>query len=269
MKIIYFRKTYSALALLFLAFLLFFSTRDALARLVWNKYLLADVALYLNRKDPNLFMRLGDYYFGGTKYDLGRAEYAYEKAISLDQKILWGHYQLARIHFINAKFAQAHAEIGKELEANPANLRSLYVRGLIYGYQGRFDRAEEDFRRFVSWAPKEWAGYNDLAWVLLKMQKYQEAEKVINDGIDQAMDGKTNPWLWNALGVARLNLKNHTEAAHAFEKAKKYSAELSVEDWKKSYPGNHPSDALSGLTQFKEGIEKNLMTSKEKGNISD
>src|SRR3989338_315442 len=118
------------------------------------------------RIDPKLEMQTGNYYFNGGAYDLEKAEEAFKRALRADPKILWGHYQLARIYFVKGEKEKALKEINKELEANPANLRSLYVRGLINGYSGDLKNAEEDFRRFTLWAPKEWAGYNDLAWIL-------------------------------------------------------------------------------------------------------
>ena len=119
-----------------------------------------------------------------------------------------GHYQLARIAFVRSDFDTALREINAELAANPENLRSLYVRGLIYGYRGLLGDlalAESDFTRFTEWAPSEWAGYNDLAWILAKEGKYQEIETVMARALKNVPGGTENPWLWNMLGVARLN----------------------------------------------------------------
>ena len=102
----------------------------------------------------------------------GKLEQSYQKAIAIKPDIFWCHYQLARIYFMKGDFNKALEEIDKELKAHPENLRSLYVRGLIFGYRGDFVAAEKDFNHFINWAPKEWAGYNDLAWVLDKQGKY-------------------------------------------------------------------------------------------------
>src|SRR3990172_10167699 len=121
--------------------------------------------------DAGFLMRQGNFYFNGGAYDLEKAERAFQRAVRIEPGILWGHYQLARIYFVKGNFDKAIEEINKELEANPENLRSLYVRGLIYGYRNQFgdlELVENDFRRFTYWAPSEWAGYNDLAWILSK-----------------------------------------------------------------------------------------------------
>ncbi|MBI2446392.1 MAG: tetratricopeptide repeat protein [Parcubacteria group bacterium] len=245
--------------------LIFVAKQDTLAKLLWQKYRLPKTALLLVNRDTDLAMFIGNYYFngviGGGKYDLNIAEKAYKKAVLINPKILWGHYQLARIYFVKGDYKQALEEIAKELEANPENLRSLYVRGLIYGYRnqaGDLEKAEADFLRFTLWAPKEWAGYNDLAWILSKQGKYKEAKEAINAAFREIKESENNPWLWNALGVAELNLKEYKNAAISFEKAKQLAEKLTNEDWFHSYPGNNPVSAEEGLSAFIAAIEKNL-----------
>ncbi len=274
-------------------------SQDILARLVWQKYGRADIALALVRRDAGLAMQLGNYYFNGTigksEYNLEKAERAYKKAVAINSKILWGHYQLARIYFVSPVRSLARAigaspkdlgeatsngvkgnydaavdEINKELEANPENLRSLYVRGLIYGYRNQFgdlELAENDFRRFTYWAPSEWAGYNDLAWILSKAGKYRGAKEAIQNAFANAPNASNNPWLWNSQGVAELNLGEYKNAQKSFERAMELAGKLTPEDWRKSYPGNDPASADSGLDQFKTALEKNLERAKTLGAI--
>ena len=239
----------------------FLLSQDAIARLAWQRYGNVPVALTLVSRNAELAMQIGNYYFGRGGYDLERAERGYQKALRAQPGILWGHYQLARIHFVRGDYEKAREEISGELAANPQNLRSLYVRGLIYGYRGYpgdFAKAEEDFRRFTKWAPKEWAGYNDLAWVLAKQGKHREAKQVIEAAFQEVPTAGENPWLWNSLGVAELNLKEYREANAAFIKAKELAEGLTPADWQGAYPGNNPSEAASGLTAFRAAIEENL-----------
>lgn len=248
----------------------FLFSRDSLARLVWTKYGRADLAITLDRTDAGLAMQIGNRYFGNGAYDLKTAEHAYQKAVRINPKILWGHYQLARILFVKGNYEGAIAEINKELETNPENLRSLYVRGLIYGYRnqtGDLERAADDFRRFTYWAPSEWAGYNDLAWILSKDGKYKEAKEATVRAFQSAEEANENPWLWNSQGVAELNLGEYKNAQKSFEKAKVLAEKLAPEDWKRSYPGNDPASADFGLNQFKETLDKNLKRAKALGAI--
>lgn len=249
---------------------LFFLSSDVLAHFVWQKYHWPKTAILLDRSDADLAMLIGNYYFngviGGGAYNPDIAFKAYQKAVSINPKILWGHYQLARIYFVKGDFNGALSEINNELNANPENLRSLYIRGLIYGYRalpGDFKSAETDLKRFTKWTPKEWAGYNDLAWVLSKQGKYMEAEKTINQALKEVLDGSINPWLWNALGVAELNLKKYIGAADSFKKAENFAGKLTTNEWRMAYPGNSPESAESGLAAFKKAIEENLRRARQ------
>src|SRR3989344_2414193 len=117
---------YSATVVTLVLLTAFFSVRDSLARIAWEKHGRADWAFRLVWRDVNLAMQLGNYYFNGGEYDLNKAEQAYKKAVAKDSVIFWGHYQLARIYFVQGKYDEAVQEADKELEGNPENLRALY-----------------------------------------------------------------------------------------------------------------------------------------------
>jgi len=246
------------LAILLFGFLF---SRDSLARAAWQKYHSPATALALASQGTKLLMNLGNYYFNGGAYDLARAKKAYEKALRVDPKILWGHYQLGRIYFVEGKFDSALEEINKEFVANPENLRSLYVRGLIYGYRaqaGDLAKAEADFQRFTQWIPGEWGGYNDLAWILAKAGKYEESKKAVLRAFENVPNGRENPWLWNSLGVALLNLGKMSEAKTAFESALRYAEGITEAEWRKAYPGNNPASVGEGPRAFRNAIKENL-----------
>ena len=247
-------------ATLVLVALLLFS--NAIAETAWRDYRVPHAAFYLPHRNGALTLEIGNYYFGVGEYDLENAEQAYRKALSIDRKILWGHYQLARVHFMQGRHDAALLEVNRELEANPENLRSLYVRGLIQANRGDLAAAEEDFRRFTLWASKEWAGYNDLAWVLSKRGEHAEAKAAIKKAFTEVPDAGANPWLWNALGVTELNLGNRGAARKAFGMAEALAAKLTEAEWRAAYPGNDPGDALSGVAAFQAAIAENLRRSR-------
>lgn len=234
---------------------------DTLAKYAWEEGRMANLALVLNRSDAKLAMELGNYYFNGGAYDLERAEDSYKKAISIDPKTLRANYELARIYFVKAEDQRAIEHINKEIELNPQSLRSLYVRGLIYGSTGRLAEAEEDFRRFVEWSPSEWAGYNDLAWVLAKQRKYKEAEAVLEEALQKVSGAGENPWLWNSLGVSELNQDKLSEARKSFENARDAVGKLTLRDWQAAYPGNNPIESEKAFSDFKKAIEENIEAS--------
>ncbi|MBI4134518.1 MAG: tetratricopeptide repeat protein [Candidatus Sungbacteria bacterium] len=255
------RKTILAVsAVVFLIVLTAF--RDDIAKAWWEKYRMGSVAIFLAQSDAAFLAELGNYYFNGGAYNLKNAARAYEKATRLDPTLQWGHYQLARIYFAEGKYDEALDEINTEQKLYSENFRAYYVRGLIYGYRTDLGKAETDFREFIKWAPREWAGYNDLAWILTLRNNYRDAEDVIRQAFHTVPEGTKNPWLWNSLGVAELNRGENAKAAHSFEEAKKLAAGLTENDWARAYPGNDKKTAEDGLKSFRETIEENLSRSK-------
>ena len=227
------------------------------SRFLWNKGF-HTLAYFINTSDADLALQEGNFYFGGGAYDLAKAQRAYRLALALKPGVLWGHYQLARIYFVEGRMPEALAEIDAELAANPANLRSLYVRGLIEMTQVNLAAAETDFTRFIAWAPLEWGGYNDLAFVLAKEGKYRESEVAVLDAFAKVPHGEQIAWLWNSLGVAQLNELHYTQAATSFTKAAALARQLSVADWRRAYSGDDPAQDSASLEQFTEAIDRNL-----------
>ncbi len=241
------------------------------ARHVWKQYQGGTLTLMLDRTDTLLAMEIGEYYFGnqaaiGTSgarpYNLPLAVKAFGKAIEINPTIAIAHYMRARIEFVYADFNAALADLNAELLLYPTNKRTLYMRGLTYAYRGLpgdLVLAEQDFEAFTAWAPREWAGYNDLAFVLAKEKKYSDAAKVLKEAIAKAEGGAENPWLWDALGIMELNVHNPSQAVFALTKAQKYASMLTETDWQRAYPGNNPSMALFGIEAIQGGIAKNIL----------
>ena len=234
---------------------------DAVARASWQRGW-PNTALLFDRSDADLALTIGSHYFGAPRYDLDLAASAYRKALRIDAKSPLAHYQLARIYFVQGKFDGAIGEANRELEANAFNARSLYIRGLAYGFLKRYDRAEEDFSKFVRWAPTEWAGYNDLAWVLIAGGKSNEAEAVLADAIEENPEFGANPWLLNNFGIAEMDLNDYRHAALAFARARHFAKRLTIEDWRRAYPGNNPADLAGGLEKFNQSVDANLARAK-------
>ncbi|MDO8728814.1 MAG: tetratricopeptide repeat protein [bacterium] len=236
----------------------FLFSRDALAENVWRNFQSPLIALRLDKNDAGLAYEIGNYYFGAGKYDLDMAEVAFKRVLEIDPKFALANYQLARIYFIKGQTELALEAINKELEYHPENLRSLYVRGLIYGFSDKLAEAEVDFRHFIEWSPSEWAGWNDLAWVLAKEEKYTEALKALQEAFEKLPEAPKNVWLQNSLGVAYLNLKNYKEAEEAFLRAKEIAKDMPLSEWYKAYPGNSRKSATKGFESFKAAVEANL-----------
>ena len=232
--------------------------KEPIGTFLWNNLKLADTALLLNR-DHNLALKIGNYYFNVYQdgvYDLKKAETYFNKALEIDQKTPDAWHQLARIDFLKGDFPSALEKINKQIEIHGDSfMASFYIRGLIEGYAGDLDGAEKDFKKFLSWDPKNWAAYNDLAWIYFKNGDYKNTEKMAEAGLKIAPQ---NPWLLNTLGVSLLNQNQKKEAKKYLIQAKTNADLLKESDWHKAYPGNDPKSAQRGLESMKKTIQLNL-----------
>jgi len=239
-----------------------------LVRTVWS-HGYPGIAYELNQTDPTLAMAVGNYYFGGGQYNLTRAIDSFQLAVRLDPTILWGHYQLARIYFVQSHFDRALSEINAELVANPANLRSLYVRGLIYMYRGRtgdLSLAATDFEHFIPWAPTEWAGYNDLAFVLAEEGEYAASENILQEAFIHVPNANKNPWIWNGIGLDQLNEHHYAAAKSSFKQAAMFAKTLTLTDWQNAYSADNPAADASSIATFQKAIAENLQIATAKMN---
>ncbi len=202
------------------------------------------------------FIAKGNYYFNNGAYDRKKAERYFSWAVQLDPKADSAYYQLGRIHLVSGKFDLARQEIDMALAINPENKRSFYIRGLIDGYDKKYDDAISDFQQFVAYSPTEWAGHNDLAWAYFLKKDFAKVREAAQDGLDRADD--QNPWLLNGLGVAYVNLGEPEKAQDIFARAQKISGDITPERWIKAYPGNDPSQAEQNLKKFKTDMGNNF-----------
>jgi len=253
-----------------LAGLIFFQfSRDNMAQFAWHDLESPGLALALVRSDPGLAMELGLYYFNGGVYELDNAQKAFKKALKIDPRLPLGNYHLARVYFANGRGAgrKALKTINKEIKINPENVRAYYVRGVIrgygvtLGYTDNYTGAIEDFAHFVEWNPMHWAGHNDLIWVLSAKGDYQEAKEAALRSFEVVPEAETNPWLWNGLGLAQLNIEEYKDAEISFKKAYELAKELAEGDWRRAYPGNNPANDRSSIKLFVRAIAENLRVS--------
>jgi len=195
------------------------------------------------------------YYFNGGAYNLSVASKWYKTADFLGSESPLIHYQLARIYFVENKLDKAKKEIDVALAKNPANQRAFYIRGLIDGFVKNYDEAISDFEKFTAWSPKEWAGWNDLAWVSYEANDYTKAKEAALQGLKT---NTANPWLLNNLGLAYLGLGEKDEAQTVFVRAKSSADSLTLEEWQKAYPGNNPNSVEWDLAKFRANIKYNM-----------
>ena len=190
-------------------------------------------------------------------YDIGRAGMFFNKSRELDPSHALAYHQLARIEFLRGDFYHALVLIDKsiELQDESVNPSSVYVRGLILGFMGRYDEAARNFEVFLAKYPSNWAAVNDYAWTLLKAERAHEVVDVVARALE---DSPTNPWLLNTYAIALYETGAYTDALLAAQKAKATVADVSEEDWLIAYPGNDPEIARDGVAAFKNAIAENM-----------
>lgn len=251
-----------AQVLLIVGFVLFvgaYANKGEVVPFVWQKFhLFPEFTLSVNQSAP-LAIEIGNYYFnagGDGVYDLELAKKYFEKALELDPLVLDAWHQLARIDFLNGDFESALLKINKQIELHGENhMASYYIRGLIHGYSGKFNEGVDDFLTFLTWGPNNWAVYNDLAWIYFQAGYYETTEKIAQQGLSYFPD---NPWLLTMKGISLINLGDKEGARNALGKALEEAAGLTVNDWKRAYPGNAPNIAEKGLSEIVKAIEFNL-----------
>ena len=244
---------------LFFSFL-FFQYKTETGLFVWNTFhRYPELTLILDR-DAVLSMEIGGYYFnlrGDGEYDLEKAERYFEKALTLDSNVPDAWHNLARIDFLNGDFDNALYKINKQIEIHGDSfMASYYIRGLIYGFMGEFEKAEENFLVFLEWTPGNWAALNDLAWIYFQNEKYQKAADTARRALEFEY-ASNNPWLLNMYGLALFNMGEKENASALFERALSGAQLLTSADWELAYPGNDPRIAEQGLAEMISAIEFN------------
>lgn len=190
-----------------------------------------------------------------SQYDLDRAEYFFARAAS-DPSLPYLNHELARISFLKGDFNKALAQINLQISLHGTSTpNSYYVRGLIEGYMGRYDDAVRDYKIYVQSDPTNWAATNDLAWVLLKDDRPQEALQAIDTILPLWPE---NPWLLNNRATALFELGRLEEAKDVAEAAVGAVTHVIEQDWLRAYPGNDPLIAKDGVAAFKKAVEENM-----------
>jgi len=206
-----------------------------------------------------LAFQYGGEHFNSSKrraYDIEAAEYFFLQAAFLNPKLPYLNHELARIAFLNGDFDTALVRINREIALyGDIEPNTYYVRGLIRGYRGDYDEAVADYERYVASDPTNWAALNDLAWVLLKAERSQEADDVSREGLSYVPD---NPWLLNTNAIAKYELGDFEGAYESARKAQRAVQTLTVQEWLIAYPGNDPKVATDGMNTLKASIEQNM-----------
>lgn len=229
--------------------------KEFLGLSLWRTYKVETLPSILNPSDAQMYYEMGNFHFGGEKYDVKLAQGYFERSIGIDKDFIEAHYQLGRIYFIQGKFRPALEEIKKTIALAPDFKKAYYMYGLISAFEGNYDEGIYGFTEFIKRDDFNWAGYNDLAWVYFRRGEYIKTKEVAEKGLKRAY---RNPWLSNIYGTALLNLGEKEKAREAFQIALEESMKMTPEQWGMAYPGNNPRIYSLGLEEMRSAIKHNL-----------
>ncbi len=191
-------------------------------------------------------------------YSIDLAEYFFRQAEKHDPKIPYLYHEIARVDFLKGNLHKALIEINIQIQRHGDKTpNSYYIRGLIEGYIGDYVAAAKDYERYLQFDPTNWAAINDYAWVLLKAERYTDAERAIVKGLTYFPD---NPWLLNSYATALFELGKHERALVSAKKAQERMLHLTEGEWSRAYPGNDPEIAGQGVSTFRTAVEANVRT---------
>lgn len=143
------------------------------------------------------------------------SEPAYRRALALDQHNLFALNGLAHLLIRMQQQEEAHQVLDSALATYPKEPLFLDALGGLLFQQGDHAGAEKLFRASISARPTGVAPYVNLHAVLLRTDRVDEAQAVLQQGLRMRPD----PRLYTGLGNAMYAQGHYFEAAEAFERA--------------------------------------------------
>jgi eukaryotic-like serine/threonine-protein kinase len=78
----------------------------------------------------------------------------------------------------------------QEIESYPRTTEAYINLGIAYAYQGQYEKAAEVTRRALRIAPGDLGCYDDLAYLALSLQHFDETRQIIQEAHAQGLDGR-------------------------------------------------------------------------------
>ncbi len=116
------------------------------------------------------------------------------------------------------------SELEKVVISSPYNSRVYYVLGVLYqlGFEklgiNDLDKAEEIFKKSLNYSDKRTDYYNEYAKVLLAMEEYKKAEKLVKEYLERT--GRKDPTVLFTLGNINFNQGNYELTIKYYERAR-------------------------------------------------
>ena len=158
-----------------------------------------------------------------TYYDLGnayaqlgeqdKATAAYLRALQLDSSLFQASYNLARAYVESSQFAKATALLNSLLEKDPRNTITLETLGYAAYKQDKLDVALGYYRRVLDIAPAEKNALFNVALILEKQGKKEEALVAFKHLYEVSSD----PTVLSHIGMLDIALGDLPDGIHYLE----------------------------------------------------
>jgi tetratricopeptide (TPR) repeat protein len=123
-----------------------------------------------------------------------------------------GYYnQQGLENYVAGEWSSAMSDYERALSLDPDNAKAHYNLGRLYEDLQEFEKARTQYR--LAAQGDLIAGYNDLARLYIREQKFSEAASLLLYGLEKVeQDDELKYALWKNLGWARLKQKRYAEA---------------------------------------------------------
>ncbi len=165
------------------------------------------------------------------------------------------HYEMASGYFEAGEVPMAIRELTFALEADPEHERAHYLMGFIYMGRRSYPKAVHHFREVLRINPKYHFAKNNLGAVYLSLSRWQEAEEVYLELLDEPL--YTTPELaHNNLGWAYYNMDRPNEALEHFKMAAFLKPEMCLAENNIGLTYEMLNNRMEAVAAYRRAIQK-------------
>jgi len=163
--------------------------------------------------EENYVLWLAKGHLCAVQNDLKGARLNFEKALTFAPENPYLLELILRLNVHELDAAKARQNVKRLLRADPDNSYGNYIMGSLQLYDGEYDLAEASYRRSLRQTRFPDA-INDLAWLLQKQNRIEEAEALARECVSMA---EANSRAWDTLAVILTKKGELAEAEKAFQ----------------------------------------------------
>ncbi len=140
-----------------------------------------------------------------------------QEAKELNHKNEMAHIELGELYSRQGKFSKAEGEFKKAIGLNPNYSGTRISLGLCYVSQGRFSEAEGEFKKAVELNPESEGTYTALGSYYISQSRFSEAEQLLRQAVAVNPD---NDRVYGRLAAFYAETKNYKLLEEYWEKAR-------------------------------------------------